>query len=156
VLKTIPPESIRPDINDDSRTRKWIDREIMVALAGVLAEAKFTGRRDHIGASGDYSQAIDLGSHFYGYDEVLTTYIDFMLALTRAKVEHPYQWIQIEALAAALIEHRHIGARKAREICGQAYRNRARRDELSRAFIEQEEAKRLKRLALAEREGYWS
>src|SRR5262249_34141689 len=131
----------------DLRTERWIQREVQIGLAGVLAEGKFTGRRNHVGASSDYSKAIDLASHFYGYDEVLTKYLEFMSALTLAWVEHPLRWIQIEALAAALGEQGQVGGKRVRQICSEASLNRKRYDELAKAYLEQEEAKRLKGLA---------
>ena len=84
VVRTAPPKSIRPDVYQDQRTMLWVEREVVIAFAGMAAEGHFVGRYNHVGASSDFKAAVDLASHFMGLDEVLTKYLDYMLARTKS------------------------------------------------------------------------
>lgn len=126
MLKTKTPDWVRPDINEDRRTTAWLEREILLGLAGPAAEARFTGRRNHVGASSDYKSVVNLASHLYGFGKVLQTYVDYMVARAEAFVAAPLHWVQIEYLAAALMEHRTLKPKAIREAC------RAAKDDLPR------------------------
>jgi hypothetical protein len=152
VAKTRPPESIRPDLQQDARTLAWINREVKIGLAGVVAEGLLRGRHNHIGASQDYKHVVDLASYVYGYGEVLTKWIDFMLALTRNYVRHPLQWVRIEAVAAALLVEKRLGAKRVREICAVALGNRERLKQLFDEAIEREEERNRREMELYERQ----
>jgi hypothetical protein len=137
---TKTPASFRPDINTDSRTSAWIEREVLIGLAGMAAEARFAGRRNHVGASGDYNTVSNLASHHYGYGKVLTKYLDYMIARAEAFVATPHHWVQIEDLAAALMVHRLMKPRAIREVCRAAIQDGKRIHTLHKAQIAEEEA----------------
>lgn len=42
-----------------NRVRNIVENDVMCSLAGPLAEHKFTGRRNNIGASDDYRRVVD-------------------------------------------------------------------------------------------------
>ncbi len=44
------------------RVRDRLERMMIVLLAGPIAEARWTGRRNHVGACGDMNEAVDLMS----------------------------------------------------------------------------------------------
>jgi hypothetical protein len=61
-------EWFQPDVVMNDRTRLRIERGIVVLFAGVIAERKFTGRYNHVGAKGDYDQVVDLAHFVTGSD----------------------------------------------------------------------------------------
>src|SRR5579859_4877203 len=74
------------------RARHWLEGSVMVALAGVVAQAVLTGRNNHIDPSGDYVCAKSHASCFCKDDEVLTKYLDYMIAQTGAFIQNPVIW----------------------------------------------------------------
>jgi ATP-dependent Zn protease len=52
--------NFHPDMEQDRRTLAWIEREILVGLAGATALAHLTGRLTWEGASSDWRDAYDL------------------------------------------------------------------------------------------------
>jgi hypothetical protein len=133
---TKTPASFRPDINTDRRTSARIEREVLIGLAGLVAEGIHRGRRNHGGASSDCRQVSNLASYHYGYGEVLTKWIDYMLARTEALVGSPPNWVKVEALAKQLIIHRRLGVKRVREVCELAIKDTERIDELSRMAMD--------------------
>ena len=99
----------------------WIEHEVMFGLAGPIAEAGLTGHHNYVGASSDYRDVVDLVSDLYGYDEVLSKWLDYMVARTWAFVRHPWRWVKIEALAAELLIHKRLSAERAQKICHGAW-----------------------------------
>jgi ATP-dependent Zn protease len=53
----------QPDVEVDSRTRRVVERDVMVFLAGREAEAIHTGRRNNVGAQHDLHCAHELASY---------------------------------------------------------------------------------------------
>jgi ATP-dependent Zn protease len=82
---------------------------VVISLAGSVAEARMQGKLTRAiqrGASTDYRHAVDLATRAVEDDE-LETYLAWLDVRTRGLVEQ--WWLQVEALAAALLEHRTIG-----------------------------------------------
>jgi len=48
--------------NSERRLRARIERGIIVTYAGPLAEARYTGRKNHVGARDDYKKALELAT----------------------------------------------------------------------------------------------
>ena len=128
------PESFRPDFEVDARASARIEREILIDLAGPAAEERFTGRRS-IGSTGDYRNAVNMADRLHGNSKVLEAWLAYMVERTRVFIGHPLQWIRVEALAAALIVTPHIGARRARDICNEAFQDDARLRALSKRAV---------------------
>lgn len=107
----------------DRRAERWIEFHVMFCLAGVAAEKRFTGRHNWGGAKSDTGDVADWALHLHGGNARLAQkYIAYKLELAKAKVERPHIWVQIEALAEALLEHRTLNSRRARKICRDAVR----------------------------------
>ncbi len=126
ILKTLPPKTLRPDIECDRRAVAWMEREILIGLAGPAAEERFAGRRNHIGVSSDYRNAIDLAARMHGNNKVLEKWLDYMAERARAFIGNPIQWVRVEDLAAALLVTPHIGVSSARVICKEAVQQHER------------------------------
>lgn len=120
---TKAPDSFRPDINVDNRTTTWIEREVLIGLAGPAAEARHVGRYNHLAAAGDHKMVANLASHHHGFGKVLTKYLDYMAARAEAFVAAPNHWVQIEDLAAALLIHQFMKPKAIREVCRAAMCN---------------------------------
>lgn len=146
---TKAPATMRLDIDAEHRTKAWIEREILITFAGPAAEAHFTGRRNHIGAAGDFKQAVDIASYHHGLGKVLTKYLDYMMARSEAFITAAQQWVQVERLVEFLLEERHLQPKRVREICRTAAADGKRILELARAQMEEEERKRIRDLKAA-------
>src|SRR5262249_1918570 len=81
--------SLQPDSVNDARAHDRIEREIMVRLAGAVAEAKARGRHNWAGATEDLVDAYHLGAYrFQRGGEVLKQYIVYLLARVRSMFLH--------------------------------------------------------------------
>jgi hypothetical protein len=75
-----------------------------------VAEAKLTGRYNHIGASKDYQGAVWYASFITGSSEET----DRLIEKTK-NILSLYHWDAVELLAGELIKHREIGYKATRE-----------------------------------------
>lgn len=105
-----------PDHDVSPRVRAKLERAIMCSLAGGIAEAKFRGRHNHRGASGDYFNTVDFAEYVTHSVKEAEAYINWLSIRTAHLFSLPYVWAGVAGLAAALIEQRHIGSRAARQI----------------------------------------
>ena len=126
IQNTVLPEWFSPDLNLDDRHKKWIEREVLIFLAGIAAEHRFAGQNNWKGSGSDFHSAINLASCMFE-GSVLEKYVAFMLERTRAMISHPRVWVQIQAVAEALLEHRVLSKKRVREICRIAYTSGAMR-----------------------------
>ncbi len=113
------PKWFRPDNEVGFRERQWLEMEILIFLGGLAAEFRFTCRRDFKGANADFHAAVDLAS--YSYDGlVLNRFLAYMTERTKALIHGHIVWLNIEAVAEALLEHRTLSGKRVREICREA------------------------------------
>lgn len=113
------PESYRPDINEDTRTRARVERDVMVLLAGQVADelAGYSPRDpDYYGPEGDNSAAVQMAGYVAQGDEQLEHYLAWLLARIRDTLALPWHWAAVVAVADALQERRRLSAREARRI----------------------------------------
>ena len=94
----LPPLPGHLDLSE-SRHRALAEREVMIALAGGLAEARFRGRRrrKHL-SPGDLNGLVYAGAH--AGREGLEPYLDRLAARTAVLLD--LYWGHVEALADAL------------------------------------------------------
>jgi hypothetical protein len=111
-----PPNWYDPVGKIDDRHRLFIEREVLIELAGDAAVLRFKGRRNWLGARSDNESAVDQASYLFG-GKVLQAYMAFMRERALATVVAEHCWIQIEALAATLVEERELTGDRAREVC---------------------------------------
>jgi ATP-dependent Zn protease len=62
IVKRWHPEAFRPDIDLNRQASARIEREVLVSMGGMTAEARFTGRKNYDAAESDIHQSIDLAS----------------------------------------------------------------------------------------------
>jgi len=101
------PESFRPDINADRQTTKRLEDQVLMVMAGGVAEYLRTGRRNNVGASGDFHQAVDIAGYLHPDETVLSAYLKFVdayLVSMLSPVEWKnYRWSMVERIAEALL-----------------------------------------------------
>jgi ATP-dependent Zn protease len=110
------PRWFQPEFVADGRTRLLLEKEIMVFLAGHLAERRFTGRRNYVGASRDHSCAADLADYACGSAEQVEAFLAWLEVRTDDTLRMPLVWRVVEAIAAALMEREHLTGRQVRAI----------------------------------------
>ncbi len=105
-----------PEADVSWRVRTRLERSIIVSLAGPEAERVFRGRRNNVGAAGDFSDAVDYASYLVSTDEELETYVAWLQVRAKLAVENEIAWARISGLVEALLTSRELTARRAREI----------------------------------------
>jgi ATP-dependent Zn protease len=136
ILKRNCPKSIRPDIVVNCRSFRWIEREIICALAGLAAEHRFAGRHNWRGAGSDFSHAVDLAGNLYFEPAVSSRYLAFMVEQAKCLVAASRVWIEIQAIAAALMERETLSAREAKQVIRDETPHGRKLAELDRRVIE--------------------
>lgn len=111
-MPTDPPHWLKPEINDDRRTRNWIAREVMISLAGGWAEMLLTCKkgkpRFHFrSAQQDLHYAVDVVSYVVS-DEQCGAYIDGLMVRTKDWVWLPRNRLSIKAVADHLLKHKRM------------------------------------------------
>lgn len=94
-------------------TDDWLEREILIALAGVAAEARHTGRYCWEGAQQDLQGVQRLASLRAG-DQKWERLTRRMLSKVEHMLEQEEHWQAVNAIAAELIKHGEISGRSAR------------------------------------------
>jgi hypothetical protein len=121
-----PTASPKWHLMDDScapRMLRWIEREIAILISGPLAQGMFLGEFDSVGASRDHQEVIRLGSMLFNSPDAMKEYLEKQVHIIVEFLKQPSVWVQVEALAAALIVRRTIGGKRARQICREALAN---------------------------------
>ncbi len=111
------------------RVRDRLERMIIVLLAGPIAEAQWTGRRNHVGASGDVKKAVDLMSHLAGGKEA-DAYLAWLYIRAENIIASDATWGVVQAIAEALLAQRRITGKEARRLY----------DEGARLVLDEQEA----------------
>jgi Peptidase family M41 len=111
-----PVPAFNPDRRWDSRTRHTAERLIRIQLAGGLAEKVYTGRHYWTQADRDLRAAYQLAHYAMGEGKGLELYMRWMRHDTEVIIRHPWNWLCIEAVAGALLEHRTLSGRALRAI----------------------------------------
>jgi hypothetical protein len=89
---------------------------LICALAGPIAEGRFRGRRNHVGASRDYEQFVDVLSGLTGLGAVGKAYGGYVEA--RAVELIDLHWYLVEALAELLIRQETLSGMLSTRACG--------------------------------------
>lgn len=98
------------------RQRDRVEREVMVFLAGSIAEARYTGRRNQWGASADYRLAVDLAERIAPIGAELDAFLAWLHKRTENLFARPHLWAAVEGLSAALMERGRLSRDETRQI----------------------------------------
>ncbi len=91
----------------------WIETEILIALAGMVAEARLTGDYCHAGAARDLRDVRKLAL-MRASDRAVERFERRMLAKTEHLLDDAGHWRAVEAIAAELVKLGQISGRAAR------------------------------------------
>jgi hypothetical protein len=99
------------------RMRLRIEEDVMVSLAEEAAQRCFRplSVRSHHGRS-DHEDATDLLRYIVGDDRELNAYFRWLMIRTENFVRLPFRWMQIEAIAKALMEKKTLGPGELRQV----------------------------------------
>lgn len=132
----------------DLRTRRMVETEIMISMAGALTQMEATGAQDHeTGAGiaaldaelreriksrtgtdpgdrlivdGDWQKIVLLAGQVSGSDEEAGAYVDWLDARTRSLVRHPRFRPLVDALVEVLLERETLSGREVRVVLDDA------------------------------------
>ena len=105
-------------------SQDWLEREVLIALAGMAAEARHTGQYDHAAASRDLRYAHELALQRAGNDRQAERLQRRLLSKVEHLLEQESHWAAVVRIAAALIEQGEISGRQARHLFDECQRER--------------------------------
>jgi hypothetical protein len=133
------PKWFSPDTAEDARHDRLLTRYVDTALAGAIAEGIHRGVDDQIAGdscAGHRAAAIDLAAYLCGSSEIIEKYLDYRVAVVKARLSSRPNWAAVSAVAEALIVQRTITARNTRRIIRAVFGEAGRRDVLGVAPLE--------------------
>ena len=92
----------------------WLEREAIIALAGIAAEARFTGDYCWGGAAKDYDYVIELAATRAGDGKKAERLVKRFLSKAEHLLNRPGHWEAVERIAAELVRNGEISGRAAR------------------------------------------
>jgi hypothetical protein len=99
------------------RNRLKMEKLVRMSLSGRAAQHRFCPRSiRHYHAREDVRFAFEMVSFFAGSEEETSAYFKLLDIQARAFVRQPWVWAQINAIAAAVMEHKVIEAKDIRRI----------------------------------------
>jgi hypothetical protein len=115
---TIVPDKERGILGYDltPRRRTLLEREIMVLLAGEVAEEEFRGWRNRVGSRSDYEKVHNCTQAVCETDEEADAYIAWLRVRIANQILGPGPWPIIAAVAAELLDHERLTADEVRAI----------------------------------------
>ncbi len=97
--------------------RLGAEKSAVISFAGPAAQRKYrpSSMRNYHGHS-DRASAIDLMNYFVGSNEELNAYLNLLRIRAEQLVANALTWKEIEAVAAALFERKHLTAQEVKDI----------------------------------------
>jgi hypothetical protein len=107
-----------PGMYGGPQIRSVVEHQIVGYLAGPIAQGILTGEKSwrETSGRGDIPRAVDLAMYMTGDIKETEAYLERLWVRTESLLRLPENWGAVRALAAELIEARHIGEERAREI----------------------------------------
>lgn len=104
-------------------SQDWLEREVLIALAGLAAEARYTGRYDPAGAARDLRYARGLSLQRAGNERQAERLERRLLAKAEHLLGRAAHWAAVERIAAALLASVEISGRQARHLYEECLRD---------------------------------
>jgi hypothetical protein len=114
------PKWFQPDVLTDARTKQWIEKKVLITLSGLAAQHRRDGRHYWRGFGPDLHSVHLLAGPLYE-GKCLKKYLDFMVERAKCLVASERWWVQIEAVAAALLDRQTLSGREVRALCRRAW-----------------------------------
>lgn len=92
----------------------WLEREAIIALGGIAAEARFTGDYCWHGAARDYDYVLELAKSRAGDGKKAERLVKRFLSKAEHLLDRPGQWEAVEKIAVELLRLGEISGRAAR------------------------------------------
>ena len=102
----------------------WVEREMLISLAGLAAEAIHTGEYAWDAASKDYDFAADLARERAGNPRKAERLLRRALSKAEHLLSQEANWRAVERLAAELLRRGEVSGRAARHIFDESRRER--------------------------------
>ena len=115
--------NIDPQFDNTKRGRWRMESFVRIALAGPAAQKLFSPtsiRKHHV--EDDNRQAIDLLLRYVHSPRQCDAYFKLLEVQTEEKLAMTYVWLQVEAVAKALLECRELSGKEVREIGYEAWK----------------------------------
>lgn len=100
----------------------WLEREVLISLAGMAAEAKRTGHYDRLAAGRDLRYARTLSLKRAGNERQAERLERRLLAKAEHLLQREEHWAAVERIAAELLRLGEISGRQARHLFGECVR----------------------------------
>jgi ATP-dependent Zn protease len=100
----------------------WLEREMLIALAGLAAEARHTGAYAWEGAGRDRQYAADLARRRAGGARQAERLERRVLSKVEHLLDQPGHWEAVERIAAELLRHGALSGRAARHLYEESIR----------------------------------
>lgn len=97
-------------------SQDWLEREILIALAGMAAEARRTGTYDRGGAERDLAYVQKLAIQRAGNERQAERLERRLLGRVEHLLEQEGHWAAVEAIAAVLLVSGEMSGRQARHL----------------------------------------
>jgi len=94
----------------------WLEREAIIALGGLAAEARFTGAYCWEGAGRDYDYVFDLAKSRAGNERQAERLVNRFLAKAEHLLARPAHWEAVEKFVEELLRMEEISGRAARHL----------------------------------------
>jgi ATP-dependent Zn protease len=94
----------------------WVEREILISLGGIAAEALHTGEHDWDGAERDHRFVRELSLQRAGNERAAERLERRLLSKAEHLLSRPAHWRAVERIAAELLRVREISGRAARHL----------------------------------------
>jgi ATP-dependent Zn protease len=120
-----PLSGFDPDVygyDMGSKTWHWLERETLILVAGLVAEARFKGKHDWRGAQSDLSFAYRLADYLCSSTKETRKYISWMMERARNLFDsrNGLRWRQVRYVARELLSKKTISGKNVRELCQKA------------------------------------
>ncbi len=115
-----------------------LEKRVIKAFAGIVAEARHTGRLNWKYGIDDFDQAFDLAicRHSEGSLDEVDAFLKYTWVRTGEFVRHPFHWTAVVATAKALISRRRLTREEVDLVIGDAIRPLYRESGQPRSEVE--------------------
>jgi hypothetical protein len=100
----------------------WVEREMLIALAGIAAEARHTGEYAWDGADRDYRYAYELALDCAGARRQAERLVKRVLSKVEHLLSREVNWRTVTRVVEELLRRREISGRAARSLFEQSQR----------------------------------
>jgi hypothetical protein len=107
----------------DQSVRLWAEANIMSQMSGFIAERRYRGRANHVGALADYLSTGDIASTLTFNKEERDLSLDWLFARARALMRRRPARRVVNAVAHALLQKEQLSGQAVARVARQVLRN---------------------------------